>query len=100
MIALIGGAGVLTCLKRHIDVSLSRVFAAPVLALIVSAICALYLFPVLKSGATLPDLAIKTTLTTLTYLTILWIAEKRYLLQMWGEMRQIMSDSEKTSAST
>ena len=93
LIALVGGIGVIRCLKRHIDLSLARVFSAPCLALLAAALVATYLHPLLHSDRIVIDLMVKAILTSLTYLSILWIAEKRYLLQMWDEVRQIMSET-------
>jgi O-antigen/teichoic acid export membrane protein len=94
LIALAGGVGVTICLRHHIDLSLGRVFLAPTLAIGSAALAAVYLTPILQNNALLPDLLLKTALTSVTYLSILWIAEKRYLLEIWGEMRYIMSGEE------
>lgn len=91
LVALTGGIGATVCLRRHIDLALTRIYLAPTFALLGAAASAIYLSPLWESGNTVPDLLLKTTLTSLTYLTILWIAEKRYLAEMWDEMRYILA---------
>jgi O-antigen/teichoic acid export membrane protein len=95
--ALVGGIGIMSCLRQHIDLYLFRAFGAPVLAVGVAALAAVVLHPHLQTGSLVADLISKSALTSLVYLSILWIAEKRYLLVMLGEIRQIMSEEEEPS---
>jgi PST family polysaccharide transporter len=89
--ALIGWIGVTWCLSAHIDLAHFRIFAAPVAAIGVSAIASYLIHPLFEFENLVADLLGRTALTSLVYLSILWIVEKQYLLEILGEMREIMS---------
>ena len=89
--ALLGWIGVTWCLSAHIDLAHFRIFAAPVAAIGVSAIASYLIHPVFGFETLVADLVGRTALTSLVYLSILWIVEKQYLLEILGEMREIMS---------
>ncbi|MBS13492.1 MAG: hypothetical protein CME19_18075 [Gemmatimonadetes bacterium] len=91
LIALTGGVGVCLCLRRQIDLELRRIFLAPAAALIGAGLVIVYLYPSVELARSATDLVAKTGLTTLVYMSILWIAEKRYLRTIWTEIREIMA---------
>ena len=91
LIALTGGGGVCLCLRRQIDLELRRIFLAPAAALIGAGLVIVYLYPSVELARSATDLVAKTGLTTLVYMSILWIAEKRYLRTIWTEIREIMA---------
>lgn len=88
--ALVGCVGVYLCLRRHLDLPLTRLFAAPILALLAGAAAALWLHPQIAQPGVIANLALKSALTIGGYLSILWIVERRYLAEMWGEMLSIL----------
>ena len=97
LVALIAVLGISQVLRRFIDLSPTRVFLAPLLAIAGAGLAAVYLYPALQTRSTFLDLMTKSALTSLTYVSILWIAEKRYLIEMWGEIRQIMAEQSEPS---